>query len=324
MKQTSKSPRTALVYDFKIVAKIWKLEPSLILWAGLWAILWAAIDSGAVYFRNALFNALDVSDNFMDVAIFIFVLAAIYVFFFIPDHIYNHLILPVLDRRLRAKIHAELYKKAQGMDISCYDDPDFYNEFVWAMRESDNHAMATLGSFFSIIHRIIATTAITGLMISINVAVGIIIFAGVLLSFFVDLFAERYWLKKSYEANILWRRRDYVIRTFYLSDYAKEMRTSRAPEMLTRDYDENDDRRVGLEIKYGKIMTLIYGIGYNISRQVTYYATLLIMIGELVKGNVLIGGFAAAITALTMLRSILTQLAEAIVELPKHALYLEK
>ncbi len=324
MRQQTKTPRSSIKYDFKIVAKIWKLEPAIIVWAALWALCWAAIDSTAVYFRNALFNALDVSDNFMDVAIFIFVLAAVYLFFFVPDHIYNHLILPVLDRRLRAKMHAELYRKAQSMDIACYDDPDFYNEFVWAMRESDSHAMATLGAFFSIIHRAIATTAITGLMISINVAVGIIIFAGVLLSFFVDLFADRFWVKRSYECNPMWRRQDYVARTFYLSEYAKEMRTSRAPDMLMRDYDETIDKYIEVQARFGRIFTLIYGIGYNLSRRVTYYATILIMLGELVKGNVLIGGFAAAITALSMLQSILTQLAEALVELPKHALYLEK
>ncbi len=324
MKKQTKSPRTSLVYDFKMLAKIGRLEPAIILLAGLWALFWAAIDSTAVYFRNALFNALDVSDSFLDVAVFIFALAAVYLFFFIPDQIYNHLILPVLTRRLQTKMHAELYRKAQSMDIACYDDPDFYNEFVWAMRESDSHAMATMGAFFSIIHRTIATTAITGLMISINVAVGIIIFAGVLLSFFVDLFADRFWLKLSYEQNPLWRRQDYVSRTFYLSEYAKEMRTSRVPDMLTRDYDETTEKRVKLQKHYGRIFTLIYGIGYNISRRVTYYATLLIMLGELVKGNILIGGFAAAITALTILQSVLTQLAESIVELPKHALYLEK
>ncbi len=324
MSRKTKSPRTSLIYDFKMVAKIGRLEPAIIILAALWALFWAAIDSTAVYFRNALFNALDVSDHFMDVAVFIFVLAVVYIFFFIPDHIYNLLVLPVITRRLQTKMHAELYRKAQSMDIACYDDPDFYNEFVWAMRESDAHAMATLGAFFSIIHRAIATTAITGLMISINVAVGIIIFAGVLFSFFVDLFAERFWLKLSYEANPLWRRQDYVSRTFYLSEYAKEMRTSRAPDMLTRDYDETTEKNVKLQKHYGRIFTLIYGIGYNISRRVTYYATILIMLGELVKGNILIGGFAASITALTMLQSILTQLAESLVELPKHALYLEK
>ncbi len=323
-KKLAAKKRSSLIYDVRIVKKIWQLQPSLIIFAGLWAILWAGIDSLAVYFRNAMFNALDVADGFMDVAVFIFVLMAIYIFFFIPDHIYNALILPVIDRNLRTKMHAELYQKAQRMDIACYDDPDFYNEFVFAMRESDAHAMAVLGSIFNILHRFTATFAITALLLSINVAMGIIMFVGISTTFFVDYFADRLWVRYSWENNPIWRREDYIKRMFYLSDYAKEMRTSRTADMLERDYEETLKAQIDSRRKYGKKFAWIYGIGYNVSRRVTYYATILIMIGELAAGNVKIGGFAAAVTALSMLNFIMVELAYSIVELPKHALYLEK
>ncbi len=322
--QSTPKHRNSLIYDVKILRKIWKLQPALIIMAGLWALIWAGIDSVAVYFRNAMFNALDVSDNFMDVAIFIFVLGAFYLFFFIPDHIYNHIFLPIMDRNLRAKMHAEMYEKARRMDLACYDDPDFYNEFVWAMRESDAHATAVLSSVFNIIHRTIATFAITALLLTINVWMGIIMFIGITVSFLVDFFADRLWVRYSFENNPLWRRSDYIKRTFYLSDYAKEMRTTRSSEMLLRDYDENNEAQIRSRTKYGKKFALFYGIGYNIVHRVTSYATILIMIGELHAGRVLIGGFAAAVTALGMLNYIMVELAYSIMELPKHALYLEK
>ncbi len=324
MSRQKTSHRRSLVYDVKMIRKIWHLEPALIIMAGLWALCWAAIDSMAVYFRNAIFNALDRSERFMDVAIFFFVLAAIYVMFFIPDHIYNAIFLPILHRRLSAKIHAELYEKACRMDIACYDDPDFYNEFVWAMRESDGHAMAVLSSVFNILHRLIATVSITALLLTINVAMGIIMCTGILTCFLVDYLADHLWVRYSWEANPMWRREDYVMRMFYLPDYAKEMRTSRAPEMLTRDFDDNLNTIIEQRNRYGKKFALIYGIGYNVTRRLTYYITILIMIGELAAGRVLIGGFAASVTALSMLQFIMIQLAESIMELPKHALYLEK
>ncbi len=316
--------RSSLIYDFRIVAKIARLEPLIVIFAAVWALAWAGIDSSAVYIRNAMFNALDTSTRFMDVAGFIFFLMALYLIFFVPDHLYNLVFLPVIDRRLRAKMHAEMYEKAQQMDIACYDDPDFYNEFVWAMRESDNHAMAVLSSMFNILNRVISTVAITALLLTINVWMGILMFVGIVVSFLVDYIADRIWVKHDWTVNPLWRREDYIQRMFYLSDYAKEMRTSRVPEMLERDFDENLETLIKLEIKRGKIMALIYGIGYNLTQRVTYYATILIMIGELSAGHVLIGGFAAAVTSLTMLRHILNQLATSLTELPKHALYLEK
>ncbi len=316
--------RSSLRYDIKIIVKIARLEPVMVIMAAVWALCWAGIDTLAVYIRNAMFNALDTSDRFLDVAGFIFFLAILYLVFFVPDHLYNLVILPVIDRRLRAKMHAEMYRKAQSLDIACYDDPDFYNEFVWAMRESDNHALAVLSSAFNVINRVISTTAITALLLTINVWMGIIMFLGILISFLVDYIADRVWVKTDWRINPLWRREDYILRTFYLPEYAKEMRTTRTPAMLERDFDENLEKLIDEDVRRGKKIALIYGIGYNLTRRATYYATILIMIGELAAGRVLIGGFAAAVTALTMLQYILNQLASSIMELPKNALYLEK
>ncbi len=316
--------RSSLIYDLRILQKVWRLQPSLIMWMALWAVLWAIIDSATVYCRNAMFNAMDVSDRFMDVAIFIFIIGGFLLFFFIPDHIYNIIILPVLNRKLRYKIHAELYDKAARMDLACYDDPDFYNQFVWAMRESDSRAVSVVTSVFNIVHQLIGTLAITGLLISIHVGMGIVMFVGVSLSFAVDYIGDRQWMRKANECNPIWRRADYVQRMFYLTDYAKEMRTSHAADMLEEDYQETAEQDRTISIRYGKRFALLYGIGYNLTRRATYYATILIMIGELAAGRVLIGGFAAAITSLSMLQFIMTNLAYSIVELPKHALYLEK
>ncbi len=324
MRKSSAPHRHSLVYDAKILRKIWKLEPAIIILSAVWALAWAGIDSIAVHFRNALFNALDVSDRFMDVAVFIFALGALYIFFFIPDHIYNLLVLPVLDRRLRAKIHTELYEKAQTMDLGCYDDPDFYNEFVWAMRESDSHALAVMTSVFKILHRAVATMAISALFLSINVLMGVVMFVSIAASFLVDYFTDRLWVKLDWENNPRWRREDYISRMFYLSEYAKEMRTSRAADMLTRDLDRNLEDLIKTHVKHTKKIALSYGIGYNLSMRVAYYATILIMMAELMAGRVGLGGFAAAVTALNILQYNMVELAYSIMELPKHALYLEK
>ena len=165
MNTTVKQPRsrrrasTVLVYDAKILGKVWKLCPAYVIFLALWSLMWAGIDTAAVYFRNAMFNALDTSEAFMDVAIFILALAVFYVVVFIPDHVYSLIVSPILDNRLRYRMHAELYRKAQRMDLACYDDPDFYNQFVWAMRESDQRAIAVVRALFNVVNRIISATA---------------------------------------------------------------------------------------------------------------------------------------------------------------------
>ena len=330
MNTTVKQPRsrrrasTVLVYDAKILGKVWKLCPAYVIFLALWSLMWAGIDTAAVYFRNAMFNALDTSEAFMDVAIFILALAVFYVVVFIPDHVYSLIVSPILDNRLRYRMHAELYRKAQRMDLACYDDPDFYNQFVWAMRESDQRAIAVVRALFNVVNRIISATAISALLLTINVWMGILMLVGVGVTLVVEYFGNRLWLRVMEIMNPLWRRENYITRVFNLSDYAKEMRTSGVGDMMTRDCEDTMNRLNDLDVKYGRWFTLLYGIGYNLARRGTYYATILIMVFELSAGRVQLGGFAAAVASLWMLQSIMMNLADSLTELPKHALYIEK
>ena len=316
--------RTVLVYDAKILRKVWKLCPAYIIFLALWSLMWAGIDTMAVYFRNAMFNALDTSDQFMDVAVYIIFLALFYLIVFIPDHIYGLILSPILDNKLRYRMHAELYRKAGRMDLACYDDPDFYNQFVWAMRESDNRAIAVVRALWNIVNRIISATAISALLLSINVWMGILMLTGVVITLVVEYFGNRLWIRVMEKMNPLWRREGYITRVFNLSDYAKEMRTSGVGDMMTRDCEETVSELNELDIKYGKKFTLLYGVGFNLARRGTYYATILIMVFELSAGRVQLGGFAAAVASLWMLQSIMMNLADSLTELPKHALYVEK
>lgn len=319
-----RSGLTILYNDLRIIGKVWVLVPSFIVLLAVNALIWAFIDTMAVYFRNQMFNALDTGGHFWDVAQYIVALGVFYLIIFIPHHIYHQIINPILDNRLRHKIHAELYEKAQSMDLACYDDPDFYNQFVWAMNESDNRAVAVVGQVASVIHRLGAASGITVILLDINVWVGILMLTGIIATIVIEQFGNKLWVKQSEECNPLWRRDDYVTRTFYLSDYAKEMRSGEVADMMTEDYLRNNDRMCEANIRYGKKFALLYGILYNLFSRGTYYGTVLIMIGELMSGRVQLGGFAAAVSAVWLLQYTISMLVDNFMELPKHALYIEK
>ncbi len=315
---------TVLLYDLRIIKKVWVLVPSFIICLVINAVVWAFIDSLAVYFRNAMFNTLDQSGQFWDVAHYIITLAIFYTLVFVPHHLYHQVINPILDNKLRHKIHEELYVKAQKMDIACYDDPDFYNQFVWAMNESDQRAVAVVGQVSAVIHRLSAASAITVILVDINPWVGLLMFSGVVATMVIDQFGNRLWVKQYEECNPLWRKSDYYTRTFYLSDYAKEMRSGEVADMMSEHFEENMNIATDLEVRYGKKFAFLYGFLWNLFRRGTYYGTVLIMIGELMSGGVLLGGFAAAVSAVWMLQYSMAMLGDNLMELPKHALYIEK
>ena len=316
--------KNVLIYDAKIIKKVWTLVPCFIIFLAINSIVWAFIDSLAVYFRNEMFNALDTSGQFWDVAQYIVALGIFYTIVFVPHHLYHQVINPILDNKLRHKIHEELYVKAQSMDIACYDDPDFYNQFVWAMNESDHRAIAVVGQVSAVIHRLGAVSAITVILMDINIWVGILMFCGVIATMIVDQFGNRLWVKQSEECNPLWRKSDYYTRTFYLSDYAKEMRSGEVADMMSEHFTENIEIVRDTELRYGKKFAFLYGFLWNLFRRGTYYGTVLIMINELMAGRVQLGGFAAAVSAVWMLQYSMAMLGDNLMELPKHALYIEK
>ncbi len=315
---------SVLMYDLRIIKKVWVLVPSFIVCLAINAIVWAFIDSLAVYFRNAMFNALDTSGQFWDVAQYILALAIFYTVIFVPHHLYHQVINPILDNKLRHKIHEELYIKAQSMDIACYDDPDFYNQFVWAMNESDHRAISVVGQVSAVVHRLGAVSAITVILLDINVWVGILMFSGVIATMIVDQFGNKLWVRQSEECNPLWRKSDYYTRTFYLADYAKEMRSGEVADMMSEHFEENINVVTETEVRYGKKFAFLYGFLWNLFRRGTYYGTVLIMVSDLMSGRVQLGGFAAAVSAVWMLQYSMAVLGDTLMELPKHALYIEK
>ena len=142
----------------------------------------------------------------------------------IPDGYYVHKMqletMPKLYQALKNKI----YEKAADIDLKCYDNPHFYNEFVLSVSESKK----SIDDFLQLINVFVQSITLvltTGLFFLTTDAIGIIF---VVISFLLSLlFAQKtnvvdYKLK---HRIIPWeRKREYTKRIFYLNDYAKELR----------------------------------------------------------------------------------------------------
>ena len=148
----------------------------------------------------------------------------LYMIAMIPDGYYVHKMqletMPKLYQALKNKI----YEKAADIDLKCYDNPHFYNEFVLSVSESKK----SIDDFLQLINVFVQSITLvltTGLFFLATDAIGIIF---VVISFLLSLlFAQKtnvvdYKLK---HRIIPWeRKREYTKRIFYLNDYAKELR----------------------------------------------------------------------------------------------------
>ncbi|MCR5767158.1 MAG: ABC transporter ATP-binding protein/permease [Lachnospiraceae bacterium] len=176
----------------------------------------------------------------------------------IPDgffiHGWSYRCKPKLYRALKE----QMYEKASKIDLSCYDDPSYYNDFVFAVAEAEN----SIDRFLSLSNMLVQALTIlftTGVFYLVTDAMGIVfVLASFILRFFVSRVLNKLNYKVRLKVNPLERKRNYVSRVFYLNDYAKELRLH--PEVgdgLEQEFVEADDNIIKEQKKVGARRTIL-------------------------------------------------------------------
>lgn len=172
----------------------------------------------------------------------------------IPDgyfiHGWTYKAKPMLYRSLKEK----MYEKAAEIDLSCYDDPKYYNDFVLAVAEAES----SIDRFLKMCNMMVQGITVivtTGAFYIMTDAIGILfVLASFVLRFLVSRVLNKLNFDVRLKVNPLERKRNYVSRVFYLNDYAKELRLHpKVGDKLEKEFEETNDeiakeqKRVGLK-----------------------------------------------------------------------------
>ena len=307
-----------------MLGKIAKFTPDYFVLMIVEGIIWGFINSAAAIFNYNLLNAVDVGNDFKYAAIIIGEMALFYAFAYAFDRWYWQIHNQLMRQKLHLRMHEELFRKSLSLDLACFDDPEFYNDFVWAMNESDKRAIEVVEDTGKLINRLVASFTLFGLLLNVDVTIAVILFVSSAVTVVCNLIGNKISFHHSKESNPLWRKKSYINRVYHLSDYAKELRTNHADELLMKEYDENTEKIIELERKYGKKYFLLYGLGWETIGTLTFFAIIIYMITLLENGSLLVGGFAASVGVVWNIRWMLTDLIERLTKYPKHSLYIEK
>ena len=310
-----------------IFGKVCKYAPELVILAFLEeGVLQGVHNSIYAVFTLHLFNSLDLGEPFGKIALIIGLMSAWYLVFNILDRSWHRVIKPNLHHKLNQGIHTELFRKTREIDVACYDDPEFYNDFVWAMDEASSRAIKILEDLTRMTARLMALVTILGTLVAAKLDTVIIIVCcavGV-----VNCVVNHYGNKISYaaqkERKPLYRKQSYINRVYHLPDYAKEMRISRADDLLTREADENSEKKVKSFKKYGIKYFFIYGIFYNVLMEAVSLGITFYMFIRLLDGAMLVGVFAASTSLIWRVRWNISDFVARLAKFHEHSLFLEK
>ncbi len=173
-----------------------------------------------------------------------------YMLAIIPDGYYIHNLSLCAKPKLYQALKDQMYHKAAEIDLECYDEPNYYNEFVLAVSEAES----SIERFLTLLNSLVQSVTImltTGVFFLVTDAAGILF---VLASFALNFLFAKALNKLNYEVrmktNPLERKRNYVSRIFYLSDYAKELRLyPGTADLLEQDFMQANGEMIRVEKK---------------------------------------------------------------------------
>ena len=155
--------------------------------------------------------------------------------------------------RVKEKIKIMLYERAAKVDLACYDDPEFYNSQVLALSEVDNQIDKVEGLVINILSGLTAFIS-NGIYFILKDKPSILF---VFVSFIMSYVFNQMFIKVKYKARIernpSERKRTYIERIFYLSDYAKEIRMN--PDVagiMYKRFDKASEEIADVDRKYAR------------------------------------------------------------------------
>lgn len=219
-------------------------------------------------------------------------------------------------------LNDRIFKKAIKVDMACYENPEFYDKYKRATEiitnEHSSEFAYNLANIFA--------GGITGIFLIIYI---ISIDAKLLLILSVGIFVVlagiakgKIEVKKDKEMTPHKRSKEYVKRTVFLKDFAKDMRTSDIFAVMHNRLKTAIDTNREIIRKYGVKMMLLEVISGFFGRAVPVVATYgYAAYRFVVKKNLAISDFSVIMTAVSNLKDVLNDLSGAISNVRKESEY---
>ena len=221
-------------------------------------------------------------------------------------------------------INSLIFKKAQEVELACYENPEFfddYNRATWVVDRGGFKRIIegsawTLGSLVSLILLVVYLISIDPILILFILCPVVVIVFRVL--------KNNLELEKEKEMTPFERQKDYVRRTILLKDFAKEIKTTNIFVVMEKRFKKAINKNIEVIKKYGWKIALLEIIS-------DYFAEILPIGGGFIYGcyrlvvldNLPVSEFSVLLSAISTCRNKIGHLARYFAMQQKHCLWVQ-
>ncbi|MCL2159235.1 MAG: ABC transporter ATP-binding protein/permease [Oscillospiraceae bacterium] len=279
-----------------------------------------------IYLVAYLIDCIQYQKPFADALRAVLIIVGIIIARFTLNGLMKERISPIGKEKINRALREILYEKAKGMDICCYDNPEFYNDFVFAMDNAAERADNVIYGLGGLISDIAMLAVAGGYMLVGSRIALIFVFVSFAASYLLKIAINKSRFDLEKTLNPIRRRRDYISRVFYLPDYVKELRLGRIKEKLYDDFAETEKQMyIALKKRTRKIAVLEFLRGYVCNSFIFDFLLLLyLMFVSIVQKTLGFGALYGLYRSSQSTKGTINGLSDRIAYIREQSLYIEK
>lgn len=259
MKEVKKHSNFSNIFFF--LGLLFKISPLLVIGEVLWGILLKLPTRlvsviGVKYVIDAVIDGKEPKTIFIAIGCIAAVLLVSELF----SWLFREFFWNVENEKVFKGLQTKLYKKAKEMDLSAYDDPEFYNSFILTIEGSTEITSQILNLVRNYVSELISLVTICTVLLTIDPVCLLIVLIVVVALTPMSKKIAKVQVERQLENNRLHRRADYFSRVFYLQDYAKEVRMNDIEPLLIKRYNEAADDVIDCQKKFVSKIDILFFI----------------------------------------------------------------
>lgn len=230
----------------------------------------------------------------------------------------------VNQKKIFKELNNMIFEKAAAVDISCYEDPEFYDKY---QRATD----ILVGGYFImyswdlslVFGAVLAFISVVSVVMSIDPVYLLFLFP-VLLVFVVEIVKSKVVYDRDLEMTANQRIKSYTQRTVYLKEFSKDIRTSNIFSVIISRFENAIDRNIKIIKRYGMKLFIYSMVSSFFGEFIPIIGTYAYAGYQFVVTKALdVAGFSVVLSSINSVRTAATNIAESFASLSQVALYFQ-
>ncbi len=159
--------------------------------------------------------------------------------------------------RITGVLQRRLIEKASKIDLMCYDNKEYFDDFVIAASQSEETMYQAIYSTAAILSQTVSVFLLGGIILAINPWIAVFPVAGFIINLITRLKITQLEYDYDMEYKRIMRKADYSKRVFYQPEYAKEIKLSDIRVPLNHQFNEAVEETMGEARAVGKKIAIL-------------------------------------------------------------------